>query len=230
MPLVYRHRRLDNDVVFYIGIAKKKSRPYSKDNRNNHWKNIVSKYGYYVEILLDGLTWEEACELEILLISIYGRHDKKEGTLVNLTNGGDGVVGQIISEKNRRITSERCKQNIGEKNPNYGKPNLTLQLYNKTNKGINHSNYGRKNPSHSEKKKGKGNPFYGKKHSDEFKKLKGRRVLDTSTNIEYYSMKYASEMLGLNLSTLQWMLYNPEKNKTTLVLIGEAKTKMDKIG
>jgi len=31
-----------------------------KSRRSTHWKNIVKKSGYEVEILLSNLTWEEA--------------------------------------------------------------------------------------------------------------------------------------------------------------------------
>ena len=47
--LVYRHLRLSNNEVFYIGIGNEK-RPYSKGSRNPLWKNIVKKDGYKIEI------------------------------------------------------------------------------------------------------------------------------------------------------------------------------------
>ena len=43
MALLYRHIRLDTNQPFYIGVAKKKSRPFSKNGRNKVWKEIVSK-------------------------------------------------------------------------------------------------------------------------------------------------------------------------------------------
>ena len=66
---VYRHRRLDTNEIFYVGIGRER-RPYSKKDRNEHWKNIVSKYGYTVEIIAEDLSKEDACELEVFLISI----------------------------------------------------------------------------------------------------------------------------------------------------------------
>lgn len=82
--LVYRHRRLDNNEVFYIGIGNKR-RPYSKRGRNKYWKNIVSKTEYAVEILATNLSVNDACDLEMLLISEYGRNK-----LANMTDGGEG--------------------------------------------------------------------------------------------------------------------------------------------
>jgi hypothetical protein len=100
--IVYRHRRLDTYEVFYVGIAKSKRRPYSKYSRNPFWKNVVAKAGYEVEIISILENWKDCCELEQLLISEYGRADLGTGPLVNLTNGGEGIVGRIVSEKERQ--------------------------------------------------------------------------------------------------------------------------------
>jgi hypothetical protein len=92
MAYVYRHIRLDKNEPFYIGIGSDNSynRAYqkSKTKRSKFWHNIASK-GYDVEILMDNLTWEQACEKEKEFISIYGRKDLGQGSLVNLTNGGE---------------------------------------------------------------------------------------------------------------------------------------------
>lgn len=99
---IYRHRRLDDFSVFYVGLGsgKKYARARSKSGRITHWKNIVNKVGYKVEILADNLTKDEACELEILLIATYGREDLGLGRLVNLTDGGEtnkGYVGDKVT-------------------------------------------------------------------------------------------------------------------------------------
>lgn len=95
MAYVYRHIRTDKNEPFYIGIGKdatyKRAYQSSKTKRSDFWHNIAIK-GYEVEILMDNLTWEQACEKEKEFISIYGRKDLGKGTLVNLTNGGDGVI------------------------------------------------------------------------------------------------------------------------------------------
>lgn len=69
---VYRHRKLSNDEVFYIGISqsKNKRRAYRIEGRNNLWTKIHNKHGRAVEIIADKLTEEEAKDLEIFLISI----------------------------------------------------------------------------------------------------------------------------------------------------------------
>lgn len=100
--IVYRHRRLDTYDVFYVGIAKSKRRPYSKFSRNPFWKNVVAKAAYQVEIIASPETWQDCCELEQLLILEYGRADLGTGTLVNLTIGGEGIVGRVLSEKEKQ--------------------------------------------------------------------------------------------------------------------------------
>jgi hypothetical protein len=89
---LYRHIRLDKNEVFYIGIGNQK-RPYSKFSRNRIWKFITQKSDYRVDIVLENLTYEEACEKEKEFIKLYGRKDLGLGSLVNLTDGGTGGTG-----------------------------------------------------------------------------------------------------------------------------------------
>jgi hypothetical protein len=116
MAYVYQHIRLDTDEVFYIGIGSdtegKYIRAYKKNGRNLHWNHIVNKVGYRVEILKDGISWEEAYEEEKRFIKLYGRRNLNEGNLVNLTDGGDGTMGAIVSEETRLKLSELAKGRI----------------------------------------------------------------------------------------------------------------------
>ena len=118
MSKVYRHIRLDKNEPFYIGISSDDERPYDKQGRNNIWYKITSKTDYEVEIMLDDLTWEDACEKEKEFIKLYGRIDKGTGTLANLTDGGEGGFGIIFTEERRETI--RQKQ-IGENNSFFGK-------------------------------------------------------------------------------------------------------------
>src|SRR5438067_2280740 len=90
---LYRHIRPDKGEVFYIGIGGSE-RPYEKDGRGLYWNNIVRlNPNYEIEIMFENLTWEEACNKEREFIKLYGRKDLGLGTLVNLTDGGEGVPG-----------------------------------------------------------------------------------------------------------------------------------------
>ena len=114
--IVYRHRRLDTNQIFYVGIGTLEKRAYSKYNRNKHWKHIVDKVGYTVEIIAEVDSWEEACELEQFLIQEYGRRDLGTGTLCNLTDGGDGSLRREPWNKGKKIP-----EISGENHPRYGK-------------------------------------------------------------------------------------------------------------
>lgn len=118
MAYVYRHIRLDKNEVFYIGIGSDNIGEYKRANnfykRNEYWKNIVNKTKYKIEIILDDLTWEEACIKEIEFIKLYGRRDLNEGTLVNMTDGGDGTLG--LKRSPSQETKEKMRQaKLGKK-------------------------------------------------------------------------------------------------------------------
>ena len=131
MAIVYQHLKKDSGEIFNIGIGKNKQRAYSKDGRNMHWKNIVNKHGYDVEILIEDITWELATEYEIILIEFYGRSDKNAGPLANRTSGGEGKLNCVFSKesikkisdklKNRRL-SEETKLRISKSTKGVPKP------------------------------------------------------------------------------------------------------------
>jgi hypothetical protein len=111
MAYVYRHIRLDKNEPFYIGIGSDSNfqRAYDKTSRNKHWNNISVKE-YYVEILMNDLTWDEACKKEKEFISLYGRI-KDGGILANITFGGEGVVGLQQSENSKEKARQLMLKN-----------------------------------------------------------------------------------------------------------------------
>lgn len=114
MAYLYRHIRLDTKTPFYIGIGSDENytRAYDKRSRNKHWTNIVKKANYEVEIVLDDLSWEEACEKEKEFINLYGRKDLNEGCLCNMTNGGEGVLGVVKKESSKKKAAEKISKVI----------------------------------------------------------------------------------------------------------------------
>lgn len=136
MAVVYRHIRLDKNIPFYIGIGDSINRAYNKINRTKIWKNIANK-GYEVEILFEDLTWEQAIEKEKEFIALYGRRDLGLGSLVNLTDGGEGTIGYRHSDE----VKEKCRL---------------------ISSGENNYWYGKKRPEHSENMSGENNPCYGR--------------------------------------------------------------------
>lgn len=134
--VLYFHKRKDTDKIFYVGIGCPE-RPYDQTHRNQYWHNTVNKYGYDVEIVAKNLSWDVACELEIYWI----KQLKSTGVkLCNLTDGGEGVVGHIRSEKTRQLLSqsltglkrsEQSKQNLSKPKSEEHKQNIS-----KSKKGI----------------------------------------------------------------------------------------------
>lgn len=118
MPYVYRHIRLDKNETFYIGIGsdRKYNRAYQKTNRNKYWRNIIQISDYQVEILDDNLSWEEACKKEIELIKLYGRKDLGKGSLVNMTDGGQGAYNLKGKKHTEEWKLKMSKLMIGNSN------------------------------------------------------------------------------------------------------------------
>jgi len=116
--VVYRHIRHDKNEVFYIGIGSEKRSRESGKRRSAMWNNIVAKSTYDIEIIFENLTGDQACLKEKEFIIIYGRKDKCTGTLCNMTDGGDGTLGQIHSEETK---IKRGLAITGDKNGMYGK-------------------------------------------------------------------------------------------------------------
>ena len=106
--VVYIHRKETNGEIFYVGIGNR-NRPYAKcrSHRSNTWINTYNKHGRIVELIHTGLSWKEACDIETDLIELIGRRDTGAGTLVNLTDGGEGRQGF----KNSKETKAKMREN-----------------------------------------------------------------------------------------------------------------------
>jgi hypothetical protein len=117
MAYIYRHIRLDTNSPFYVGIGEdlpSKIGLYKRANevvnRNQYWYNVTNKTSYKVDIILNDLSWNEACQKEIEFILLYGRKDLHEGSLVNLTNGGEGKKGVKDTLETKSKKSASAKQ------------------------------------------------------------------------------------------------------------------------
>lgn len=179
MAIVYTHTRLDNNLVFYVGIGLDIKRAYQKKFRNAHWKAIVAKCGYSVDILNVDVTWGEACDIEKSLIAKYKRKCDG-GSLCNLTTGGDGVVGIVWTDEHRKKISEGNK---GKKRTEQQRNNIS---HGRT--GIVFSEEHRKKISENK---------LGKKLSKEtclkMSKSRKKKVVDLWTNLVYDCIKDACE-------------------------------------
>jgi len=122
-----RGNRSENHLKDYLKINKK------NNPKNNKIKKILSLNQKPIIIkLVESLSELEAFEMEKYLIKSIGRW--KEGPLVNLTSGGEGTSGRIVSDyikekislslkgkfKGRKLTEE-WKEKISKNNARYWK-------------------------------------------------------------------------------------------------------------
>ena len=195
MAVVYRHTH-DDGTIFYIGIGKKLKRAYTKDRRSPIWKYAVNKYGLNVEILHDDVPWNEACQIEMDLIKQYGRKAFGEGTLVNLTEGGEGRLGLKASKETKAKMSEshmglntwskgrtmskeekQSRQDYMDKHVPFAKGHIKSEESRRRTseklKGRKLALGSRRTEEHKQRisieRTGEGNPMFGKNHSEDTK-------------------------------------------------------------
>lgn len=117
---VYFHTNIDNNKV-YVGITSQKiASRWGKNGKNYLEKKkdgnffqpkfakAILKYGwegFTHTIFAEGLSRDEACLMEMTLIALY---DSVENGY-NITKGGEGTIGIVISEEGRRHMSELFK-------------------------------------------------------------------------------------------------------------------------
>jgi len=103
---VYEHIRRDTGAVFYIGKGRG-GRHCSKRDRNQYWHNVVNKAGGFDSRVVI----EDQSEELILLAEIEKINQLRMlgVTLVNLTDGGEGITGLKHSEESKLAMSQKLK-------------------------------------------------------------------------------------------------------------------------
>jgi hypothetical protein len=222
MPYVYRHIRLDKNEPFYIGIGSDMTnkRANERARRSELWKKIVAKSEYEIEILMDDITFEEAKSKEIEFIKLYGRIDLGNGTLANLTDGGDGAINRIFTPEHRRKLS---LSQIGKEKSEKIKDKLRKYRIGKFNSPearlkISKANKGRINtPELMEllrNRKGKKNPAFGITGA-KCKNFKGFiQVFKNGVYLgQYEGIRDCAESLGVTATKVSAVL-NGRRNHT----------------
>lgn len=100
---VYVHRRATDGRVFYVGKGHGK-RAWRTEGRNPKWQRIAKKYGFAVEIIFRTTDEQAAMDFECATIAEYGI-----ANLANLTLGGQGGIGRIVSGETRKKARELAK-------------------------------------------------------------------------------------------------------------------------
>jgi hypothetical protein len=178
----YAYLRQDG-TPYYIG----KGRNY-RAFKKNHGVSVPPKDR--ILFLKENLSEQEAFRHETYMISVLGRKDIGTGILRNLTDGGEGTSGHVMSEEHRRkigewqrglkrgSRSEECKVKISEANKGKKRTEEQKRRMSEAHKGGKHSEEtkrkmseaqkGRKRGSMSEEHKRKiGESGRGRKHSEE---------------------------------------------------------------
>lgn len=223
MAYVYRHIRTDKNIPFYIGISLS-SDGYKRANctygRNKIWYDITNKTEFQVEIVIDGITPKEAKKKEVEFIELYGRLDLGNGILCNMTDGGDGTINRIITEKERLNRSNARKGIIftdeWKKKLSEAHKGKKVFVSNDTRKKISKNMKGRKphkNTIFAVKKSNTGRIL-----TREHKAKLGKGVINIKTGEKYISIKEASDKTSINYRTLLEYLNGSVYNKTDLRL------------
>lgn len=154
--------------------------------------NSLAKYGYenhIFQIIVSGdFNQELLNDLEIHYIRLYDSYNNG----LNLTAGGMGSRGRVVSESMKKKISEANK---GRPSYNKGK-----KLSEETKKKLSDK---RKNYITSEETKIK------------IGLASGKKVIDTSTGIIYRSAKEAAKFLNVNHNTFLCWMVGKRTNKST---------------
>jgi hypothetical protein len=163
MSIKIKGRHSMDMYIFYVYayLRKKDLSPYyigkGKDNRAYNGKHSVTipKDKNKIVMLKEALSEKEALLIEIDLIKQYGRKDLGTGILHNRTDGGEGVIGAIVSEERKQQISDYWK---GKPKPWASRPGESNTFY-----GKKHSEDTLKH--FSEVKQGEKNPMFGRKQN-----------------------------------------------------------------
>jgi hypothetical protein len=110
---VYVYYDPRNGDPIYVGLGKKgRAFVHWKKKANNvFFQNVLDKVRVLgltprIEFVAIELFPKDAKRLEQELIALYGRRDLGLGTLCNLTDGGDGAIGHIRSQRAKDSTKQ----------------------------------------------------------------------------------------------------------------------------
>jgi group I intron endonuclease len=185
---------------YYIGKGKGR-RAYSLTRRGAPRPKDSS----FIAFIQEGLTENEAFELEKYCIALYGRVDLGTGILRNLTDGGEGVTGRIVSEEVKERIADAQRE---EKHRLWGKhlPKETKQKISEAIRGERHPMWGKTHTEESRdkmsrSKQGEKNNRFGVRLSQETRQKMSRSALgrkcseETKKKMSAAKAKYLYEII-----------------------------------
>lgn len=182
--------------------------------KQQYFWRAIQKWGwenFSHEVVLENVTFEEACNAERDFIQYYQTNDKNFG--YNATEGGAGTQGHRMTDEQKEILSKSAKERFAnpENHPRYGvtlsdetkqkiKNSLTGKYTKEThpNTGRKHTDETRKkmSKSHKGKNTGEDNYWFGKHLPDDVKKQLSKKAKERyadPTNHPMYGKHYTDE-------------------------------------
>ena len=225
----------------HINEAKKINKSNIQINKNNlpninlhKIRTIIKIYkstGRWpiVKIINQNITEKESSDTEMLYIKTIGRYNLKNGPLTNLTDGGEGNSGFIVSDKTKKKISNSLKgkkqsfesnKKNSESHKGKSKSLETKLKMSKSKIGENNPNFGKKHSKQilekiSNSLKGIKNPMFGKKQSKEMRAKVSKKIIN-SDGVIFNSIKEASVYYNFSRSYVSGMLTGNKSNKLNL--------------
>jgi hypothetical protein len=183
--IIYKTTNLINGKI-YIGKHNGNIKSYLGSGK---WlKRAIKKYGrfnFIREVLEDNIdNLKTLNEREMFWIAFYNSTNPNIG--YNITKGGDGGLGKIVSEETRKKISEATK---GSKNPNFGN-HLSDEAKQRISDANSNLSEERRNKM-SESRKNIPNAMKGKTYSQEIKEKMSNAAKQRRENnpLEYQGKK-----------------------------------------